>query len=158
VDAALVPLSRLFGGPTRMPNVLPIAHPSGQDPRRHTIIDSPADPAWAYGSKDQDREMGAVLGARPIDQACTSAHRHGSPGRRLSLLPDPTDQSGHRIETYGSEGGGSNPSGCAIGGLVRGMSGQLDIARIGPAFQEHFRSDQREPFQEQWQRTGHSST
>jgi hypothetical protein len=39
VDAALVPLlSRLFGGPTRMPNVWPIAHPSGQVPSRHTIM------------------------------------------------------------------------------------------------------------------------
>jgi hypothetical protein len=44
-------------------------------------MDSPAGLAWTYGSKDQDREMGAILGARPIDQCCARAQ---PPKRRVS--------------------------------------------------------------------------
>ena len=62
--------------------------------------------------------MGAILGARPIDQCCTSAHRHGSPGRRYDLPLD--------LAVF------AEPLACAVHGMdVLGLRPGADVLMMG---------------------------
>ncbi len=56
---------------------------------------------------------GASLGARRLNRHRTSKDSIGRSRQILSVALELADRLGRQIETYGSEGWGSNPSGCA---------------------------------------------
>jgi hypothetical protein len=71
--------------------------------------------------REQDREPGAILGARPRGQPRTITDVHGNTSAVLSVKADLPDQSERLVATYGSEGWG-NPSGAPVFTLVSSLS------------------------------------
>jgi hypothetical protein len=56
---------------------------------------------------------GAILGARPAEQGRTAANVSGASVAGPGVTKHPMDWQARVIETYGSEGWGSNTSWCA---------------------------------------------
>ena len=103
MDAALVPLSRLFGGPSRMPNVWPIGTPIGSGPpsaHHHGLAGRPGLDVRIKGSRSRNGSHSgsqthrSVLHIGAQTRESRPPFERGGPTQRTS--PDtesrPTDQ------------------------------------------------------------------